>query len=413
MAMTELHILVIAAVLGLLVGLQRQWADSIIAGARTFPLITVLGALCAFLAESYSKWVLPAGLVSLASFVVLGNVAKFKKGQIDPGMTTEVATLVMFGVGAVLMAGYTAMGVAAGGMVAVLLQWKTPLHKLIGKATEADLRAVARLVLIGLVILPLLPDRAFGPYEVLNPFRIWLMVVLIVGISLGAYVGYKLLGERVGTVLAGVLGGLISSTAATVSYARQSRANPSRSAVAAVVIMIASTVVFARVLIEIAIVAPAVLKTAAAPIAVMGGYMAVICVGALLSIRGSQGGEVEQDPPSNLAAAIVFGLMYAVVLLAVAVAKDRFGDVGLYAVAAMSGLADMDAITLSTAEMINLGRVDAATGWRLIMVGALANIVFKGMVVGVLGAPRLFGRVAVLFGLTLLGGAMVIAFWPG
>jgi len=409
MELTDLHRLAIALGLGFLVGLQREWAAKRVAGVRTFPLITVLGALCAMLAGRFGGWEVAAGFVALAAIVVLGQRA-WAGGEEDGhrGVTTEAAALVMFAVGAILMAGETAVAVAMAGAVAVLLHWKAPLHRLVREASEAEARAVMRLVVIGLVILPLLPDRSYGPYGVFNPFEIWLMVVLIVGISLAAYVAYQLLGAATGTLVAGVFGGLISSTATTVSYARRTRGEPRLAAVAAVVIMIASTIVFGRVLFEVAVVAPELLWSTAPPLLVMAGWMAVVSAAAFVVFE-RRGGELpEQQPPSNLLAAIVFGLLYAGVLFGVAVAREHFGEAGLYVVAALSGLTDMDAITLSSAQMMKSGRIELAEGWRLILIGTLANILFKGVVAGLLGTGRLAGYLALVFGLSVLGGLAIL-----
>ncbi|MCA8998096.1 MAG: MgtC/SapB family protein, partial [Planctomycetaceae bacterium] len=403
----------IAFGLGLLVGLQREWAEKRVAGARTFPLITVFGTLCAMLSQSSNGVVLAAGVLSLASLIILGNVAKLREGRIDPGLTTELAALTMFAVGAILVLGSVGAGVAVGGGVAVLLHWKVRLHQLVRNVSEADLQAVARLVLIGLVILPILPNKTFGPYDVINPFEIWLMVVLIVGISLAAYIAYKILGSRVGTLLGGILGGFISSTATTVSYARRTRSDRAMVPVAAGVIVVASTVVFVRVIFEIAVVAPGILRMTAPPLLAMSVWMAAISVAVFFVSQRGQAEELpDQEPPSNLASAITFGLLYAAVLIGVAAAKEHFGRTGLYSVAVLSGLTDMDAITLSTAQLIEDGRMEVSTGWRLILVGAMSNLLFKGAVVALLGAPRLLGYVAASFGLSLAGGAAILAWWP-
>mgnify|MGYP000732632035 CR=1 FL=1 len=251
--------------------------------------------------------------------------------------------------------------VAAGGLAA-LLHWKAPLHGFAERIGADEFAALMRLVLIGLVVLPALPNRAYGPYAVLNPFEIWLMVVLIVGISMGGYVAFKLFGPRTGAVAAGVLGGLISSTATTVSYARRSAETPRRSTAAALVVVLASAIVFGRVLVEIAVVAPGVLRVTAGPLGAMLGVMLLIGGGLYLFGIEAKDLEVEdQEPPSELKSAVVFGLLYAVVLLAVAFAEDELGRRGLYAVAAISGLTDLDAITLSTANLMQAGTVELQT----------------------------------------------------
>lgn len=412
LAPSDLTNLAIAIGLGLVVGLQRQWAEKEVAGARTFALITLLGALSSMLGQEFGGWIVAVALIAVALALMMGNVVQLGSGEANPGMTTEVAGLAMFVVGALLPLGHRALAVVAAGVVALLLQWKQPLHAFVRKLSQADIQAAMRLVLIGLVILPILPDRGFGPYQVINPHRIWLMVVLIVGISLAAHLAHLALGDRVGTVLAGVFGGLISSTATTVGYARQARVQQRISGVAAVVIVIASTVVIGRVLFEIAVVAPELLGATAPPLVALGLLMALISYGAFRIMSRELAERPDSKPPSNLRAAIVFGLLYGAVLFAVAAAKERFGDAGLYAVAALSGLTDMDAITLSTAELMKEGRVGVDIGWRLIMVGAVSNLTFKAGAVAVLGSRRLTGRIVVLFGLILGGAVLLFALWP-
>jgi uncharacterized membrane protein (DUF4010 family) len=403
--------LLIALVLGLLVGLQRERADRDIAGIRTFPLITILGVFSGTLAQEFGGWIVAASLLALAAMIVVGNLIKAREGRADPGLTTEMAALVMFSVGAALVAGYTAPAITVGGGVALLLHWKRPLHEFARRIGPDDFQAIIRVVLVALVILPVLPNQAYGPYGVLNPFQMWLMVVLIVGISLSAFVVYKLMGPQSGTVAVGVLGGLISSTATSVSHARHSREYPNDTDAAALVIFIASAIVFVRVIVEIAIVAPGILAVTVPPLATMMGIMVLIAGGAFMVTARRITAMSDRRPPSSLKAAIIFGLLYGVVLLAVAAAREHFDQRGLFVVAALSGLTDMDAITLSTAQLVRTGDLTAETGWRLILVGAMANLVFKGGVVAALGHPRLLGRVAVLFVLSLAGGALILAFW--
>jgi len=404
--------LMIALGVGLLVGMQRERRTSPIAGIRTFPLITILGSLSAILAEAFNGWVLAAGFLAVSAMLLVGNLGQFRQGQISPGLTTEMAGLVMFGVGAALVKGHTALAIAVSGIVAVLLHWKKRLQNFVGKISENDFKAIIQLVLIGLVILPVLPNQTYGWYNVLNPYKIWLMVVLIAGLSLIAYVAYKLLEARVGAILGGMLGGLISSTATTVSFSRQTKIDSDTQPMASLVILIASTIVFGRVLLEIGVVAPEFLSSTAAPLGILMGLMAILCI--VLFLRVGQNGinTPTHDNPAQLKAALIFGGLYAVVLLAVAAAKAHFGTSGMYLVAALSGLTDMDAITLSTAELVKEGRVTAATGWRVILLAALSNLIFKGGVVALLGSRRLLISISILFSIALTGGVLLLVFWP-
>jgi uncharacterized membrane protein (DUF4010 family) len=404
--------LAVALGLGLLVGLQRERMDSAIAGIRTFALITLFGALAAQLGRVFGGWMVAAGLVVVAAFVVAGNLARISKGDGDPGQTTELAAVLMYGIGAWVVVGAMPVAIALGGTVAVLLHLREPLHRFVERIGEGDLKAIMQLVVIALVVLPVLPDRAFGPYGVLNPYQIWWMVVLIVSLSLLGYVAYKLFGARAGTILSGLLGGAISSTATTVTYARRSKEAPESSRLAAVVVMIASTVVFVRLLVEIAVAARDRFLELAPPLAAMLGVTVVLALAAWLAGRRENAEPPEPANPAQLKSALVFGALYAAVLLAVAFARERFGTAGLFTVAALSGLTDMDAITLSTARLVSGGGLDPGTGWRAILLAALSNLVFKAGTVAVLGSRRMLGRVAVLFGVALAGGGLIFWLWP-
>jgi uncharacterized membrane protein (DUF4010 family) len=306
--------LLLALGLGLLVGLQREWSKSELGGIRTFPLITVFGALAGILAGYLGDWTVGVALLSVAAILVFGNLARLRSGPVDPGLTTEVAALLMFGVGVAVSQGIVGPAIVVTGSVAVLLQLKSELHGFVARIEEAELRAVSRLVLIGLVILPALPNREFGPYGVLNPFEVWLMVVLIVGISLVAYVSYRLVGAQAGVLVTGLLGGLISSTATTVTYSQKARKEHSHLGASAAVIILASAAVFGRVLFEVAVAAPSVLPNVAPPLLVMTGVVAALAWAALRRSHREPPPPVDHEPPSTLRSAIVFGLLYAVVL---------------------------------------------------------------------------------------------------
>src|SRR4029450_6578247 len=261
--------LAVAFGLGLLLGLQRERVESSIGGIRTFPLIALFGTVCALLGKTFGGWVVAAGLLALVAILVSSNFATMKSGDIDPGMTTEVAALLLYGLGAYLVVGSMIVAVVVGGPMAALLQFKNPLPALAGALGERDMLAIMQFVLLSLVILPVLPHKDFGPYGVWNPFQIWLMVVLIVGISLTGYIAYKFLGAQKGTLLAGVLGGLIFSPAATVSYARRTVEHTNLANLAAVVIVIATCVSLGRVLVEVAAVAPIAFASPAPPLGVL------------------------------------------------------------------------------------------------------------------------------------------------
>ena len=402
----------ISLLLGLLVGLQRQRVEAPLGGIRTFPLIAAFGTMCGLLAVEHGGWIIAAGLIALAGLLVVSNLMLGRGGAADAGQTTEVAALLLYGIGAYLVFGEMAVAVVLGGVIAVLLHYKDLLHTFAERFGERDVTAFMQFVLITLVILPVLPDRVYGPYDVLNPFEIWLMVVLIVGIGLVGYVAYKLLGAREGAVLGGLIGGLISSTATTASFARRTKSSPKAAGLAALVVMIAAAIVFVRVLVEIAVVAPGQFGWIAPPL----GAMLVVCVviaGTLyFRTRDRRAVMAEQGNPADLKLALVFGGLYALIAFAAAAANAEFGHQGLYVVALLSGLTDMDAITLSTSQLVAGGRLDSNTAWRMILVAALANLLFKGVLVAAIGSRELLKLVALAFGSAIVAGGALLWFWP-
>lgn len=413
MDVATLQQLAVSLGLGMLLGLQRERTERSIGGIRTFPFIALFGTVCAQIGEVTGTWIIAAGLLALAALVVTANLAKIKQAEMDSGMTTEIATLLVYVIGVLIVVGDMTSAVVLGGAMAMLLHFKAPLHGFARAVGERDMHAIIQFVLITLVILPVLPNQDYGPYAVLNPFEIWLMVVLIVGIGLCGYVAYKLFGARAGTILGGIIGGLISSTATTVSYARRAKEDPGLAPLGAFVIMVASCIAMARVILEIGAVAAGSFVVLAPPLAVMLLACCVIAGGLYFFSRNSRTEMPEQENPTEIKPALIFGALYALVLLGVAFAKDRFGTSGLYAVALISGLTDMDAITLSTAKLAANGGVEPSTAWRAILIGAMANFGFKFGTVAVLGPRALTGRLGVAFGLTLVAGGLILWLWPG
>jgi len=413
---SQLAALGIALGLGLLVGFQRERAHSRLAGIRTFALITMLGTLTGFIAESYdSSWIVAAGGLSLALLIVSVNLVRGREEGADLGQTTEVAALLMYAVGAYLVIGNYIVATAVGGVVAVLLHLKKALDDFSVRMAAKDATAIMQFVAISLIILPILPNQNFGPYGVLNAREIWMMVVLIVGISIAGYFIYKFIGEKVGTVAAGILGGLISSTATTVTYARRAKDLGGAAHIAAFIITTASAIAFVRVIIEVAAVAPGKLGIIAPPLLLMTAFMAIVCLVLYFLNRKSEAEKQkipEPENPAQLKSALVFAALYAVILVAVAAAKNYFGESGLYVVSIISGLTDVDAITLSLANQTDAGNLEAVIAWKLILIASLSNLVFKGGMALVLGHPAINRYIITAFGLSLAAGLLILWLWP-
>ena len=408
-----LYRLALVVGLGLLIGMQRERVDDPLAGFRTFPLIGLAGALAAWLGDSMELvWLLPAALLAVVAALIAGNMVLDKNGSDAGGQTTDMAAVVMFLVGAQAIVGQLWVAAAIAGTVAVLLHFKKGMHALVDRLSETDVKAVMQFVLITMIILPLLPNETYGPYDVFNPFETWLMVVLIVGLNLGGYVALRIVGQRGGSLLAGLLGGLVSSTAATASLSKQAGAQMARG-LAAIAIMLASTVVVVRLMVELAVVSRSTLVEGAIPLGLMLAVNIVICAVAWFMIeRNDDAKQPEVDNPAKLKTALVFGGLYALIKLLVAFTQDKFGDTGLYVVAVVSGLTDVDAITLSTGQLASAGSIATDTAWRVILVAALANLTFKGGIALTVGGWKLFRIVGLMFGLSMLGGLGLVLFWP-
>lgn len=407
----------IALVLGLLVGLQRQHTEADVPGLRTFPMITVLGAATALASNVLGGWLITAGFLCVAIMLMFPNLIRLRGEHPDPGITTDIAALLMYAVGALLIVlpEQRSVAVAIGGGVAVLLQFKPELHGMAKRLGDEDLKAIMQFVLLSCVILPVLPNENYL-LGVLNPRETWLMVVLIVGMSLFGYIAYKYFGRDAGIILGGCLGGAISSTATTVSHAQRTRVGECDSRVASLVILIASTVVFVRVLILVAVVAPAFLVSLAPPVLATMLLMLMPATILWLRMRGESNRMPEQKNPTQLKAALMFAALYAMVQLALALVREHVGHRGFYGVAVLSGLTDMDAITLSTAKMFRDGNANTSwivsDGWRLILSASLSNLCFKSIMIAVVGTRDLLWRVALLYALPFFGGLAILFFWP-
>ncbi|HEY8570451.1 MgtC/SapB family protein [Microbulbifer sp.] len=403
----------IALGLGLLIGLQRERTSDRLGGIRTFPLIALFGAFTAYLSSTpATSGLVITGLIGMAVLILLGNLERLRGKDDDKGITTEVSALLVYLLGAFIVLGDKTVAVVLGGTIAVLLHFKPGMHAFAEKLSEKDLRSIMQFAVLSMIILPVLPDRTFGPYDVLNPFSIWLLVVLIVGIGLGGYAAYKIVGARAGTLLSGMIGGLISSTATTVTYARQAKNQRKAIGLAALVILIASTTMFIRMFVEIAVVAPRKLMEFLPPLGSLFAISLVICALTYLRIRQREDSMPEPGNPAEMKPALIFGALYALVTIAIAAAEDQFGNQGIYVVALISGFTDVDAITLSTANLAANGGLEVSTAWRSMVIASLANMAFKAAISGVIGGLALLRWVLLLFAIPFATGLILLWLWP-
>ena len=382
-----------ALAIGLLMGLERERNPSARAGLRTFALTALFGVLAAHLGQmADSPWIIAAGLVLVGSMMIAAYFRQPDKAG-DPGTTTVSAMLVCYGLGVLCWYGEIRLAVMLGIASTVLLYFKTELHGITQNLTRRDLISMLQFAVLSLIVLPLLPNRGYGPYDALNPHQIWWMVVLISGLSLAGYAALRLVGQKRGAIVLGLLGGLVSSTATTLSFSRHGRQNEDLAQLAIIVIVLANLVVLARLAVLTGLLGMDVLVDLA-PILLGGLLCGALAAGyGLRKFKPSR--EVPElilSNPTEIRTALTFGAVYAVVLLASAWLADLAGPRGLYAVAAIAGLTDVDAITLSSLRLFKLGHLTVQQAGNAIVLALLANLLFKSGLVWVIGGRKLAGQ---------------------
>lgn len=400
--------------IGLLFGVERGWRSRDqhggirVAGIRTFALMGLLGGVAGALSTPLGVWPL---IIVIAAVGVMLLVAYLKalEGTTTPdrGMTTEVAALLCVSLGGFAVIGDMAIAAATAVVAVVLLDMKKQLHGWIAKLDQLELQAALKLLVISVVLLPVLPDQGYGPGGVLNPYAIWWMVVLIAALSFIGYVAVKWIGPRFGPLATGLLGGLASSTAVTLSFSRLAKRAPTLAPTLAGGIALASAVMYVRVLVVSGIVEPTLLRALAIPV----GTMAVVgIVGALIAARGrpaeTDKATTELPDPSEIWTAIQFGLLLAAVLLLSHLAKQWIGAEGVYLVAALSGITDVDAITLSMARLIGdpVSGLTPTVGATAVVIAILSNTIAKGLMVVLIGGRKVAGRAATVLAAAGLAG---------
>ena len=375
--------------MGLLIGLERERSPAAKAGLRTFALTAVLGTLLALLSQKTgSPWILVGGLLAVGAMII-GAYINDSEDK-DPGTTTQAALLMCFGLGAIVWYGYGALAVMLAIVMTILLHFKPELQNMSKNLSRLDLQSILQFAVLSFIILPILPDRDYGPYETLNPYQTWLMVVLISGLSLSGYVALRFIGQRFGAPLLGFFGGLVSSTATTLVYARHARSNANLGKLAVVVILIANLVVLVRLGVVSSIVAPAILPHILPVLA--GGLLFGTVVTFLWWRRISMVGEFpipEITNPTEIRTALSFAALYALVLLVSSWLSDISGSRGLYLLAFASGLTDVDAISLSMLRLFDQGKLGPDQTVITMAIAYLSNLLFKFGLVIMIGGKAL------------------------
>ena len=414
--------LAVALACGVVIGLDRERSgDEEFGGIRTYPLIALVGAIAQLVAATAGEWIMGLAFLGIFAWVAIYYFSRAAQGHF--GMTSEFAGVVTFLCGVLAMQGRLGMAFAIAILVTTILALKSILHRNVRELSPEDINSILKFLVVAFVALPLLPNETYTlripgellptwlyaggelAFEVINPRKVGWMVVLIASISFTGFVSSKLIGAHKGLGLTAFLGGLASSTAVTLSFASRARTTPQLMNLCVVAILVASTTMFFRVLVEVAVVAPGLLGSVIKPIGAMAITGIIVCIFFWLQRGGttSESQDVKLTNPFELTEAIKFGAFFAIVLLVADLSRKLFGNAGLYLSGLFAGLTDVDAITLSAAQLTlnDLEPISHRTATITITIAALANTVIKGALAYFAGGRKL--------GLRVIAGFLVVA----
>ncbi|GAA5182961.1 MgtC/SapB family protein [Niveibacterium umoris] len=401
--LSSFQLLIVSAGIGFLIGLERERKASAQAGVRTFTLVAICGALAAFISQLLnSPWIVGTGLFATAVMIIAAHLRN--PDQSDPGTTSVAALLACYLLGALVWLGQTPFAVGVAVLVTALLYFKAELSGIASRLTHSEWISMLQFAALSLVVLPILPDKGFGPYDALNPHQIWLMVVLISGVSLVGYASLRLFGDRYGTLLVGFAGGLVSSTATTLVFSRHARSNAMFAPAAGRVILLANLVMLVRLSLFAIVVAPA----SFVPIASV--MLAGLLPGLIwIVFAWPSGADPASLPlpqtrnPTEVRVAFGFAALYGVVVVASTWLMETVGAGGLYLVALVSGATDVDAISLSSLQLQSAGRLLPTAAATAITIAALSNLAFKTGVAMIVGGSAIRRPIAIGMGAVASG----------
>ena len=391
---TPLGQAVVALFIGLLLGLERERSqlgdEGLFAGIRTFPILSLCGYLAAAAAGKGVPLALPATLLAIGALAVASYV---RTADRHSGATTEVVAIAAPLLGALVAWGEAPFAASVAVLVTLLLTLKAPLHKIAGSITEDEIVSILKFGIVAVVLVPLLPDRAFGPYAAIVPRHVGIVVVTVSAVSLLGYLLVRLLGGRTGWPLAGLLGGLVSSTAVTLSFSQKARSLPAIRRPLAAGVLLACTVLYLRGLLFMTLfdqalglyLAPRLL----AIFAVCGAFAA-----AQLRQRPGEGSEaVVLGNPAELGRAAGMGLLFAAILLMSRAAQAELGTRGLWAAGALGGLVDVDSVALAAARLRQQGLASVEAAGGSFLLASLSNTLVKGTLAAAIGGREFAWRV--------------------
>ncbi|MFI5182929.1 MAG: MgtC/SapB family protein [Vicinamibacteria bacterium] len=387
---TPLGQALVALLIGLLLGLERERSqrsdEGLFAGIRTFPILSLCGYIAAAAAGKGVPLALPATLLAVAGLAVASYA---RTAERHSGATTEVVAVLAPLLGALVEWGEAPLAASLAVLVTLLLTLKAPLHRIAGSVTEEEIVSILKFGIVAVVLVPLLPNRAFGPYAAIVPRHVGIVVVTVSAVSLLGYVLVRVLGGRTGWPLAGLLGGLVSSTAVTLSFSRKARALPAIRRPLAAGILLACTVLYLRGLLFTSLFDPP-LGLYLAPrllllFAVCGAFAAV----QMRQQPGEESQAVAIENPAEVGRAVGLGLLFGAILLLSRAAQAELGTQGLWAAGALGGLVDVDSVALAAARLRQQGLASVEAAGGSFLLASLSNTLVKGTLAAVLGGRDL------------------------
>lgn len=376
--LTILKGLAVVVFIGMLIGLEREYArnkdEKIFAGIRTFPLIGLYGFTSALISSITENWAYAIFFIGFAGLSIAAYYSSAKDGKV--GGTSEVSSFIVFILGSLVYWGYILLPVVIAIIITMFLSLKIQLHSFVGKVNAADIYATLKLAIITLIILPILPDKTFGPFDVLNPRLIWYMVIFVSGISFVGYIFIKLLGKDRGIIVTSLLGGLVSSTALTYSLTKKSKIEEPLSFNYGLGVITASSMMFLRVLLIIAILNSELAVPLFIPLvifALAGIIASIVFYKKNINIPEAA---IELKNPFELKSAFVFGIIFGLTIFLAKAAQIYFGDQGLYAASALAGFSSVDAISISISRLFG-SNITLLVAMKAILFATISNTVIK------------------------------------
>lgn len=408
--LTLLERFLVALALGALIGLEREYATykhrgHSVAGIRTFPLISLFGALCAYLGQTISPWILVVGILLTGALIIVAYFLISQHSHYIGGATSEVAGFLVFFIGLLCIYDEVTLAVILAVAITIILYTRSILHHFAQKISKEEMADTLKFAVIALVILPLLPNQGYGPYGIFNPYLIWLMVVFVLGISFAGYIAIKWFGEK-GVILSGLLGGLVSSTAVTKDFAERSKKESKLYKILALGLILANGVMFVRIFILVVAVNKELTGKLILPLVVLAALTAIFSY-VLWKKTEDVHSDIKLYSPFTLGPAIKFGIFFAIILAIVRITEVYFSTKGIYLISILSGIVNVDAITISLSQLAKSSlTLEAAKNG--ILLAALTNIAVKGGIAYSLGGKEFRKIILILFAVLIVVGLLLM-----